>query len=75
MTASSSDPTPSRMPRQDDADADMTLIARIAAHDQDAIGELYDRYCRLVFGLALRILPERTEAEAVVEHVFLRGCA
>ncbi len=46
-------------------------MARIAARDQRAVGDLYDRHCRLVFGLALHILTERAEAEAVVEEVFL----
>ena len=59
------------LPRRDDPDTDVALIARIAAQDQSAVGELYDRHCRLVYGLALHILTERAEAEAVVEHVFL----
>ena len=46
-------------------------MARIAARDQDAFGALYDRHCRLVYGLALHILTQQSEAETVVEHVFL----
>jgi RNA polymerase sigma-70 factor (ECF subfamily) len=51
--------------------ADVALIDRIVARDQSAIAELYDRYNRLLFGLILRILKERSEAEDVLQEVFL----
>jgi RNA polymerase sigma-70 factor (ECF subfamily) len=49
-----------------------TLIGRIAAGDHGALGELYDAYAGLVNGLALRILREGTDAEDVVQEVFVQ---
>jgi RNA polymerase sigma-70 factor (ECF subfamily) len=55
-----------------DAAADIALMARVVARDEAAIGELYDRHNRLLFGLILRILRERSEAEDVLQEVFLQ---
>jgi len=51
--------------------ADIALIERIVARDADAVGELYDRHNRLLFGLILRILRDRSEAEEVLQEVFV----
>ena len=47
------------------------LLDRIIARDQAAIGELYDLHARLLYGLILRILLDRAEAEEVLQEVFL----
>lgn len=60
------------MHQQDDARADIALIERIVARDERAVAELYDRHCRLLFGLILRILRDRSEAEEVLQEVFLQ---
>lgn len=57
---------------RDDSQADVTLIERIVARDQAAVGELYDRYSRLLFGLTMRILRDRGEAEEVLQEVFFQ---
>ena len=49
-----------------------TLIRRLTAGDQRALGEFYDLYAGLVNGLAIRILRDRTEAEDVVQEVFVQ---
>ena len=59
------------MPPSDDTRRDIALLDRIVARDQTAIGELYDRHNRLVYGLILRILRDRAEAEEVLQEVFL----
>lgn len=51
--------------------ADVTLIERIVSRDSGAIGDLYDRHSRLLFGLILRILRDRSEAEEVLQEVFV----
>lgn len=49
-----------------------SLVRDIAAGDHAALGALYDRHAPLVNGLALRILRNVTEAEEVVQEVFLQ---
>src|SRR6266849_2787772 len=51
--------------------ADISVIDRVVARDPSAIAELYDRHSRLLFGLILRILKDRSEAEDVLQEVFL----
>jgi len=51
---------------------DRKEVAAIADLDQAAFGRVYDRYHRLVFALALRVLGDRTGAEEVTQDVFLR---
>jgi RNA polymerase sigma-70 factor, ECF subfamily len=55
----------------EDAHADILLIERIVARDERAVADLYDRHNRLLFGLVLRILRDRSEAEEVLQEVFV----
>lgn len=50
--------------------SDEELMARIQARDSRALDQFYTRYTRLVFGIALRILHDKSEAEEVVQEVF-----
>ena len=50
---------------------DITLIERIVSRDMSAVGDLYDRHSRLLYGLILRILRDRSEAEEVLQEVFV----
>ena len=52
--------------------ADVALLDRITARDPNALGELYDRHSRLIFGLALRLLRDQHEAEEVLQEVFVQ---
>jgi RNA polymerase sigma-70 factor (ECF subfamily) len=60
------------MQGSDDARADIALLGRVIARDGSAIGELYDRHSRLLYGLILRILRNRSEAEEVLQDVFVQ---
>jgi RNA polymerase sigma-70 factor (ECF subfamily) len=51
---------------------DVTLIKLIADAHTDAVQELYDRYNRLVFSVALAVLGDRAVAEEVTLDVFVR---
>ncbi len=50
-------------------EADM-LLERIRNGDTKAFEQLYDRYSRLVFGIALRMLGDTASAEDVLQSLF-----
>jgi RNA polymerase sigma-70 factor (ECF subfamily) len=51
---------------------DQTLIRLIVRADADALGELYDRYSRLVFSLAVATVSDHGTAEEITLDVFTR---
>ncbi|MBI4787358.1 MAG: sigma-70 family RNA polymerase sigma factor [Chloroflexi bacterium] len=51
---------------------DEDIIRRLCAGESWAMAVLYDRYDRLVFSLALKILRDRSAAEEVVQEVFVK---
>lgn len=51
---------------------DNVLVRRVCAGDVRAFEALYDRYCRLVFSIALRALNDPNGAEDVVQEAFFR---
>jgi RNA polymerase sigma-70 factor, ECF subfamily len=57
----------------DEAQVDIALLSRIAARDTGAVGELYDRHNRLLYGLILRILRDRAEAEEILQETFVQA--
>jgi RNA polymerase sigma-70 factor, ECF subfamily len=56
------------------APTDDELLGALATDPQWAIGGLYDRYARLVYGLARAVLSSTQEAEDVTQEVFLGLC-
>ncbi len=48
------------------------MIERLASGDVDGIGTLYDRYGRLIYTLALRIVHDAGTAEEITQEVFVR---
>jgi len=49
-----------------------SLIERARGHDAEALGEIYRRYVRRVFGLCRYILDSRESAEDATSEVFLK---
>jgi RNA polymerase sigma factor (sigma-70 family) len=49
---------------------DHILVDRIAAGDDEALAEAFDRYGAFVFGLARRVARDTSVAEEVVQEVF-----
>ena len=56
---------PSKIPDDD-------LLHAIARNDEGALAAIYDRYRLILFGLILRILHDREEAEDCLQEVFLQ---
>ncbi|MCE9627713.1 MAG: sigma-70 family RNA polymerase sigma factor [Candidatus Eisenbacteria bacterium] len=54
------------------ATPDRALLERVRLRDPEALGAFYDRYLDLVFGLAWRLLGDRTRAEDAASEVFLK---
>jgi RNA polymerase sigma-70 factor (ECF subfamily) len=57
-------------PPQPDA-SDEVLLTYVARGDQEALGHLFQRYGRLLRSVAARILGDGTEAEDLVQDLFL----
>lgn len=52
--------------------SDIDLLHAVARGDEPALAALYDRYRVILFGLLVRILNSREEAEDVLQEVFLQ---
>jgi RNA polymerase sigma factor (sigma-70 family) len=50
---------------------DEEVLARVARADEDALGELYDRFGRVAYGLALRIVRDPALAQDAVQDAML----
>jgi RNA polymerase sigma-70 factor (ECF subfamily) len=56
-----------RLVRSEDA----VLVARLAAGDDDAIGEVFDRFAPVVYAVARGVLADPAAAEDVTQDVFV----
>lgn len=50
----------------------INLIQKVANQDRDAFSQLYDRFSSLVFTLAMRMLRARSDAEDLLQEVFVQ---
>jgi len=51
---------------------DIELLVGVAAGDRAAFAAFYDRYSSAVFGLLIKMLPQRGDAEDVLQETFLQ---
>jgi RNA polymerase sigma-70 factor (ECF subfamily) len=51
---------------------DQELLRRISEKQDRALSDLYDRYAKLLYGMALTILHDTDEAEDVLQEVFVQ---
>jgi RNA polymerase sigma-70 factor (ECF subfamily) len=51
---------------------DAALLARIAVGDAEALGALHDRHAGMLQALVRRIVDDRSDAEDIVQEVFLQ---
>src|ERR671936_2262116 len=51
--------------------SDEAVVALVARSDERALAELYDRFGRVAYGLALRMLRDKSLAEDAVQDGFL----
>ena len=52
---------------------DAALMARLTDGDHAALGELYDRYSRVVYSYLLRVVGDVSTAEELLQEVFFRA--
>ncbi|MDZ4277567.1 MAG: sigma-70 family RNA polymerase sigma factor [Dehalococcoidia bacterium] len=64
-------PDPSASPSRTIDREDAELLERLRRNDREALAAIYDRYGRLAFGLAYRVVGEPQEAEDTVQESFL----
>lgn len=51
---------------------DIALVDRVAHGDENALGQLYDRFSQAVYSLCLRIVRDGGTAEELTQEVFVR---
>ena len=54
------------------AQTDEALLDRVRSRDQNAMAEIFDRYGRLVYSIAFRVLKDSECAEDVMQEIFLK---
>jgi RNA polymerase sigma-70 factor (ECF subfamily) len=51
---------------------DTALLAQVQRGDEQAMAALYDRYSRIVYSVALRVLRDAASAEDILQEIFMQ---
>lgn len=51
---------------------DAAVLKRVQSGDQDAMQVFFDRYSRMVYSVALRVLKDSAKAEEVMQEIFVQ---
>lgn len=62
----------SKIPLRADPTTAVHLIQGVASQDREAFSQFYERFSTLVFTLAMRMLKTRSEAEDLLQEVFVQ---
>jgi len=54
------------------AHEDAALLARVQRGDEQAMAMLFDRYSRIVYSVALRVLRDAASAEDILQEIFMQ---
>ena len=60
------------MPLNEREPDDLMLVGGVAAGDEAAFRELFDRYASTVLGFLIQLLRDRAQAEEVLQETFLQ---
>ena len=61
-----------KIPVPADSTTAVNLVQRVGNQDREAFSQLYERFSTLVFTLAMRMLKIRSEAEDLLQEVFVQ---
>ncbi|GGA55498.1 DNA-directed RNA polymerase sigma-70 factor [Edaphobacter acidisoli] len=59
-------------PSTPSSETDAALLGRVQKGDEQAMAVLYDRYSKVVYSVALRVLRDPAAAEDVLQEVFMQ---
>jgi len=57
---------------QNPAQEDAALLARVQRGDEQAMALLFDRYSKIVYSVALRVLRDAASAEDILQEIFMQ---
>jgi RNA polymerase sigma-70 factor (ECF subfamily) len=63
---------PTMMPDPGAAQMDADLLGKVQRGDELAMAALYDRYSKIVYSVALRVLRDPASAEDVLQEIFMQ---
>jgi RNA polymerase sigma-70 factor (ECF subfamily) len=62
----------SRSGQRETTEQDLLLLSRVKEGDAEALASLYERYARVVYSVALRVLRDPSSAEDVLQEIFMQ---